>query len=242
MNRLLPLFALVAACRGSGDTGTDSGVEPTPTPTATDATFIPNAFGVKEARLALQPDGQIGPTADGTWSITVELVSESGDTCQAVFEGTTPAPQATFSGAGVSNVSVRALRPEGAPTGSCGSADLPEAWGDPLAALDAWAFGVGVTGAPDPDILDKLSEDDREALEPYLFGGGVYLAGVDGDGDGSPDQEPWRHVAIAWSEDDDGNLVPYDERVRAGELLPGTYVVLPQQYFTPARALLRPPN
>jgi hypothetical protein len=111
-----------------------------------------------------------------------------------------------------------------------------------MSVLDAWSFGVGITGAPEQDVLDGLDPADREALEPYLFGGGVHLPGFDGDGDGNPDQQTWRPVAIAFGEDDDGNLVPYQERVEGGELLPGTYVVQPRQYFTPARALLRPPG
>ncbi len=233
---LLVFLMATAACRAGGSSGDDTGT--IPTPTTTDATFIPDLFGILEARFALQEDGRIGPTADGTWSITLELVSEAGEVCDAIFEGTQPQSQAVFSA--TENVFARAARPDGLPEGTCSAADLPEPWADPMALLDLWDFAVGVTGAPTDDILNTLDPDDLEALEPYLFGGGVYLPGFDGDGDGNADQQPWRPVAIAWSEDAAGNLVPYQDRVEDGELLPGTYVVQPRQYFSPARALLRP--
>jgi len=233
---LLVALVAAAACRAGGSSEDDTGT--IPTPTNTDASFIPDAFGIREARFALQEDGRIGPTADGTWSLTLELVSEDGDVCDAIFEGTETQAQAVFPG--TENVFARAARPEGLPEGSCSAADLPEPWANPMALLDAWGFAVGVTGAPETDILDGLDAADRKALEPYLFGGGVYLPGFDGDGDGNADQQPWRPVAIAWSEDDAGNLVPYQDRVEDGEILPGTYVVQPRQYFSPARALLRP--
>ncbi len=240
--RLALVAATVVGCRDGGPGTTDSsdGSSTATTPTDTEASFIPVAFGVKEARFRLQDDGRIGPTDDGTWSITVELIAENDDWCDAVFSGTTDAPQPVFPG--VENVFGRAMRPEGPPSGSCADADLPVPWADPMPVLDAWDFAVGITGSPSQDVLDSMDPNDVEVLEPYLFGGGVYLEGVDGDGDGNADQQPWRDVAIAWCEDDTGNLVRTTDQISGGALLPGTYVVQAQQVFTPARALLLPPQ
>jgi hypothetical protein len=237
--RVLPVLVAVlcGACRDSsggktqGTLFTDGLIT-----TATDAAFVPEGFGVTNARFAIADDGSIVAPPGGDILIVVQLISTDGDFCDATFRSAGPlVPQGWSQGTSA----VLGWDHDGtAPTGSCGSVDLPTAWGDGLSVIGSWTWGIGIAPAPTTEVEDRLDPSDREALAPYLLGAGMHLPGIDDD-DGVPgDISEWQPNAYAWGVDANGDYIDADALIVGGDLQPAVYEVQAPSLLTPARALL----
>lgn len=218
MTSRLWMVALLGGCRGAAGGG-----DPTFTPTDTDATFLPAAFGFVAASFGVA-DGALA----GALSAEFQLHAQDGRVCTVGWAHPGPLPRASW-GDAIGALFAVDLPPDADITSDCGAVDAPEVWGDPTDVIVGWGFGLAITAAPTEDTLGHLSAEDRAALDGFLLGGGSFYS--------SASQDEWTPNAIGWGADG-GTLRPVDEVLVGGQLVAGDYELLPQTLLQPASALL----
>jgi len=225
MNRVLlgVVYVGLIACRGvAGDDGQTFGPTPT-TPTETNATFLPAAFGITDAQFEYRDGLVYGLTANFL------MVTDDGQSCAADWSAPGPLGRAPWSN-DVGALLAFEIPADASFHSDCDEEDFPKLWGGrPSEHIARWPWGIAITTSPTTDTLDRLDPELRTNLDGYLLGGGVRFPNTSGD--------PWTPNAVAW-ETVEGEIQAIDAVLVDGNLVPGRIDLPPQTLLTPAAALL----